>query len=55
MVVHCVDILGVRVATPNETKISHRWRKRAVLRISVLDVVVRKLTRRSAVGWSDWL
>jgi hypothetical protein len=35
MVVHCVEILGVRVATPNENKISDGWWERASIEVEV--------------------
>jgi len=40
---------------PNEKKLSHRWRKRALLRSLVLKAYESYLPERPAVGWSDWL
>src|SRR5438105_663883 len=40
---------------PNETELSHRWRKRALLRSLMLKSCKSYSSERPAVGWSDWL
>src|SRR5206468_9269460 len=40
---------------PNETELSHRWRKRALLRSLELKSCENYSSERPAVGWSDWL
>jgi len=44
-----------RSITPNENKLSHRWRDRTSLQSLVLKSCESYSSERPAVGWSDWL
>jgi hypothetical protein len=55
MVVHRVDILGVRAATPNETELSYRWRVRAFITSTMCFINSSWSSRQPAVSWSDLL
>src|SRR5438094_370258 len=39
----------------NEKELSHRWRKRALLRSLISKASKSYSSERPAVGWSDWL
>src|SRR6266487_3837018 len=42
-------------STSNEKELSHRWRKRALLRSLISKSSKSYSSERPAVGWSDWL
>jgi hypothetical protein len=46
---------GARRIRSNETELSHRWRKRALLLNSTLKSCESYSSERPAVGCSDWL
>src|SRR5947207_1193657 len=50
-----VSCAASMATTSNENKLSHRWRRRALLRILMLKSSENYSSERPAVGWSVWL